>query len=525
MVQQLLHHMDSDPVWAASSNATVSESSTSLNEGQTLTITVNTTNVDDGLVLYWTVDQHTGSINTSDFSAYSGTVTITNGTGTITIDISADVTTEGEEKFAVKLYTEAEYTNNIANTNVITINDTSNTIPTWSVIACLANQFTAISSINEGETCTVRCTTTNVADASVWYWRIESNAGAVTNSSDFNTMSGQVTISEGSGLFSFSVLADTTTESSVEEFAVRIYTDTSYTTQVAASQLVVINDTSQAPVTTVSGQQEWTTAGTHTFTVPTGVYSICVVCVGGGGGGSNVNNYNAGSGGGLGWKNNIAVSPNQQYNIQVGAAGQGNSSGGTDGGDSIFPGGVSGLCRGYGGDGNDGNGSEGGGGRFIGDGGGMGGAWQTYGGGGGAGGYSGNGNSETGGAGGSGAATGLTGGGAGGGGVGIYGEGTSGLNHQGLGTWNVTTYGATMYGGGGGSGGSNGGNGTCPVWTGSGYAGAVTGLSGGGYGGGGGGCNGNGMWGPCQGANGAGGAVRIIWGPNRAFPSTSTSDV
>ena len=526
MTQQLLHHMDSDAVWTSGSSATVTESSTSLNEGQTLTITVNTTNVDDGLVLYWTVDQHTGSINTSDFSAYSGTVTITNGTGTITIDISADVTTEGEEKFAVKLYTEAEYTNNIANTNVITINDTSNTIPTWSVIACLANQFTAISSINEGETCTVRCTTTNVADASVWYWRIESNAGAVTNSSDFNTMSGQVTISEGSGLFSFSVLADTTTESSVEEFAVRIYTDTSYTTQVAASQLVVINDTSQAPVTTVSGQQEWTTAGTHTFTVPTGVYSICVVCVGGGGGGSNVNNYNAGSGGGLGWKNNIAVSPNQQYNIQVGAAGQGNSSGGTDGGDSIFPGGVNGLCRGYGGDGNDGSG-----GTYIGDGGGNGGRYVTYGGGGGAGGYSGNGGggdntgTVTGGAGGGGGATGLTGGGAGGGGVGIYGEGASGLNHQGQGTWNVTTYGATMYGGGGGSGGSNGGNGTAPVWTGSGYAGAVTGLAGGGYGGGGGGCNGNGMWGPCQGANGAGGAVRIIWGPNRSFPSTNTSDV
>ena len=127
-IQPLLHHMDSagDPVWTSSSNATVSESSTSLNEGQTLTITVNTTNVADGLVLYWTVDQHTGSINPSDFSVYSGTVTITNGTGTIaSIGISADVTTEGEEKFAVKFYTEAEYTNNVANTNVITINDTS----------------------------------------------------------------------------------------------------------------------------------------------------------------------------------------------------------------------------------------------------------------------------------------------------------------------------------------------------------------------------------------------------------------
>ena len=517
MVQQLLHHMDSDPVWTSSSSATVTESSTSLNEGQTLTITVNTTNVDDGLVLYWTVDQHTGSINTSDFNANSGTVTITNGTGTITIDISEDATTEGEEKFAVKLYTEAEYTNNIANTNIITINDTSNAIVTYAITPDKT-------SLNEGETLTTTVTTSNVANGTTLYWTLDQHTGSI-NTSDFSsgTWNGSGTISSNQFSFSHTIAADTTTEGE-EKFAIKLYTDSGLTNNVANTSVITVNDTSQAPATTVSGQQAWTTAGTYTFTVPTGVYSICVVCVGGGGGGSNSNNFNAGSGGGLGWKNNIPVSPNQQYNIQVGAAGQGNSSGGTDGGDSIFPGGVSGLCRGYGGDGNDGNGSQGGGGGFIGDGGGNGGAWATYGGGGGAGGYSGDGNSETGGAGGSGAANGLTGGGAGGGGVGIYGEGTSGLNHQGQGSWNVVTYGATMYGGGGGSGGSNGGNGVAPTFN-NGYSGVVAGLAGGGYGGGGGGCNGNGAWGTCQGSNGAGGAVRIIWGPNRAFPSTNTSDV
>lgn len=41
----------------------------------------------------------------------------------------------------------------------------------------------------------------------------------------------------------------------------------------------------------VFGQQAYTTAGTYTFTVPAGVTSICVVCVGGGGGG-----YASGSG-------------------------------------------------------------------------------------------------------------------------------------------------------------------------------------------------------------------------------------
>tara|TARA_Y100001970_G_scaffold41592_1_gene51510 strand:+ start:17041 stop:18606 length:1566 start_codon:yes stop_codon:yes gene_type:complete len=521
MVQQLLHHMDSDPVWTSSSSATVTESSTSLNEGQTLTITVNTTNVDDGLVLYWTVDQHTGSINISDFNAYSGTVTITNSTGTITIDISEDATTEGEEKFAVKLYTEEEYTNNVANTNVITINDTSNTIPTYDFRVTQSGSNTAVTSMNESSNGLLKLDTTNVADPTVFYWEIDTLSSSET--ADFSATTGQITVSGGSGVYAFTVIGDNTTEGN-ESFLFRLYSDSNRTTQVAVTNTITIQDTSTTPVTTVSGQQEWTTAGTHTFTVPSNVYSICVVCVGGGGGGSNGNNFNAGSGGGLGWKNNIAVSPSQQYTITVGAAGQGNSSGGTDGGDSIFPGGVSGLCRGYGGDGNDGSG-----GGYIGDGGGNGGRYVTYGGGGGAGGYSGNGGggdntgTVTGGGGGGGAANGLTGGGAGGGGVGLQGEGTSGQNYQG-GTWNVTTYGATMYGGGGGSGGSNGGNGIAPTFN-NGYSGVVAGLAGGGYGGGGGGCNGNGAWGTCQGSNGAGGAVRIIWGPNRAFPSTNTSDV
>ena len=32
------------------------------------------------------------------------------------------------------------------------------------------------------------------------------------------------------------------------------------------------------------GQQAWTTAGTASWTVPAGVTSVCILCVGGGGG-------------------------------------------------------------------------------------------------------------------------------------------------------------------------------------------------------------------------------------------------
>ena len=38
----------------------------------------------------------------------------------------------------------------------------------------------------------------------------------------------------------------------------------------------------------VGGQQAYTTAGTYTFTVPDGVLSVSVVCVGGGSGGAGL---------------------------------------------------------------------------------------------------------------------------------------------------------------------------------------------------------------------------------------------
>ena len=125
-IQSLLHHMGSGSAeWQGNSTASMTESSTSIDEGQTLTSTITTTNCPDGVVLYWTVDQHTGAINTSDFSAYSGTAVINGNSGSITTNIVADVATEGEEKFAILLFTDSGYSNNIASTNVITINDTS----------------------------------------------------------------------------------------------------------------------------------------------------------------------------------------------------------------------------------------------------------------------------------------------------------------------------------------------------------------------------------------------------------------
>jgi prepilin-type N-terminal cleavage/methylation domain-containing protein len=248
------------------------------------------------------------------------------------------------------------------------------------------------------------------------------------------------------------------------------------------------------------GEQSFTTAGTFSWTAPSGVTSVSVVAVGGGGGGATCWSNGGGGGGGLGWKNNIAVTPGQSYLVVVGAGGSPSCGSGMSGTDSYFI--NTGTVRG-----GSGSGSASGG-AFTGDGGGSGGnggQWSNPGGG--AGGYSGNGGSGvggsgSGGAGGAGYSYSSTYGTGAGGGVGLLGIGTSGAG----GTWNGN---CSLLGGQGGSGGAAGAAGEpCSA--------GPSAITGGAYGGGGGGSGTSYGGGP-----GGGGAVRIIWGVGRSFPSNA----
>ena len=269
----------------------------------------------------------------------------------------------------------------------------------------------------------------------------------------------------------------------------------------------------------VSGQLAYTTAGTYSWTAPAGVTSVSVVAVGGGGGGGYQWSSGGGGGGGLGWKNNISVTPGQTYEVVVGAAGpyQPNAtSSAAAGGNSYF---ISlATVSGYGGGQGGPSATSSGGGRgggYVGDGGGRGGdgayegSWTRAGAG--AGGYSGNG-ADSGSSVGNAAPTGSGAGASGGyysstygvpagGGVGILGRGADGAAR------------GNYYGGGGGSGGANGRGGE-----GSGESGYYN-IYGGDYGGGGGGSGTSYGGGP-----GGKGAVRIIWGAGRSFPTTLTAD-
>ena len=73
----------------------------------------------------------------------------------------------------------------------------------------------------------------------------------------------------------------------------------------------------------LAGEAVFTTPGVYEWTVPAGVTSVSAVAVGGGGsGGVRNNGYAAGgTGGSLGWKNAIPVTPGETVTITVGAGG------------------------------------------------------------------------------------------------------------------------------------------------------------------------------------------------------------
>jgi hypothetical protein len=302
------------------------------------------------------------------------------------------------------------------------------------------------------------------------------------------------------------------------------------------------------------GQKVFTSVGTTTWTVPVGVSTITAICVGGGGGGGGHNSSEGGGGGGgggLSFGSTISVTPGDVLYIRVGSGGTGgisttSFSGGTAGAGStgqssyIKTGSHSGtsLLEAFGGTGGQGgeNGetypSPGVGGTF-------GGTSSTNGGNGGIGGRGGS--SYSGGGGGAGGYTGVGGTGARSSGTNASDRSTSGLGGGGGGGGNsqgslvVSTYSEILNSGGGVGIYGSGANGSGGNYTsgydnrggGGGSSGATGGSSGGLYGGGGGtrpestlGINY-----VRNGGQGGQGAVRIVWGSNRSYPSTNVSNV
>lgn len=286
------------------------------------------------------------------------------------------------------------------------------------------------------------------------------------------------------------------------------------------------------------GEQIYITAGSFTWTVPAGVTSACAVCVGGGGAGDDGNSGDGGGGGGAGgalsYANAFTVVPGASIPVVVGAGGlatNGFNARAPNGGQTSITVGsfILGANGGEGGapyptspgstGGSIANSSVPGGVTTGGGSGGNGGlAYNGGGGGGGAGGYTGAGGAGGGSAPHQGIAPGAgigTGSGGGGGAAG-YGPGSGGTGGASGGTGQSDLTGgggggATIYSSGNPA--TVGGNGNGLSTSGS------KGGNGGWPGGGGGGAFDTGVG---TTSTGGGGAVRIIWGTGRSFPSSAT---
>jgi len=223
---------------------TLSPSTSSINEGSTLTTTVSTTNVATGTTLYWALSG-TG-ITAADFSAgaLNGQVTTgTNGAASFSHTLASDLTTEGTETLKIKLFSDSARTIQVGSTASVSISDTSTTPgPTYTITP-------SATSIDEGSTLTTTVSTTNVTAGTKLYYAL---SGTGIKTADFSAGSLKGSGSTGSdGKFSFShTLASDLTTEGLETLQIQIFSDSARTIQVGSTASVSISDTSTTPGST-----------------------------------------------------------------------------------------------------------------------------------------------------------------------------------------------------------------------------------------------------------------------------------
>ena len=225
----------------------ITPSTTSVNEGSSVTMTVTTTGFGSG-TLFYTIEGTSGTVNSSDFTtALSGSVTITSNSGSFLVTTIADATTEGSEQFIVRLRTGSISGTIVATSSTVTINDTSQSPPPPPAPPPTVSYSITptTSSINEGGSVTMVVTTNNFGSGTLFY-TIEAASGNIFSNDFTSPFNGSVTITNNGGSFTIIASEDAATEGT-ESFRVRLRTGSTSGTIVATSSVVTINDTSQTP--------------------------------------------------------------------------------------------------------------------------------------------------------------------------------------------------------------------------------------------------------------------------------------
>jgi len=254
-------------------SATVGVSTTSVNEGQSVEFTVNTTNVPNGSTLYFSSG---GSAEAADFTdnTLTGSFNVvgtgsSTGIATFTRTLVAEGPgTEGSENFNIVIRNGSTSGAALTTTPSITINDI---VPSYNVTPSTTN-------VAEGDSVTFTINTTNVGDGTTLYWRLVQYGSndpvstqygftTVVNGSDFepSQSSGNFNISNNVGIVTLTPELDYRTEN--EGFSISIRTGSTSGSITTTSSVVTITDTFPSNVSITPSSTTVDENGSVTFTV------------------------------------------------------------------------------------------------------------------------------------------------------------------------------------------------------------------------------------------------------------------
>jgi len=238
-------------------SATVGVSTISVNEGQSVEFTVNTTNVPNGSTLYFSSG---GSAEAADFTdnTLTGSFNVvgtgsSTGIATFTRTLVAEGPgTEGSENFNIVIRNGSTSGAALTTTPSITINDI---VPSYNVAP-------SVSTVAEGDSVTFTINTTNVGDGTTLYWREQGSASA----SDFvEGHTGNFLINNNVGIVTITTELDWKNES--ENIILSIRTGSTNGTITTTSSAVTITDTAPSNVTVVPSATTINEGESVTFTI------------------------------------------------------------------------------------------------------------------------------------------------------------------------------------------------------------------------------------------------------------------
>ena len=237
----------------------LTQTTTSINEGGSVGFTVATTNVADSTNLYYNLS---GTATADDFvgGTLAGSFTINNNSGTFVVISAGDAITDDNETFTAYVRTGSTSGPIVATSSQVTIGDVAQTV----------SIAPSVTTVDEGQQIQFVITSTGYSPTSTFYYDI---VGATTVAGDFtdNTLTGS--FSTTNNVYSLVKLITTDNISDDgETFVVNIRTGSNSGTIVATSPTITVNDVAQSIVITqdktdVNEGQDDAANRTITFTV------------------------------------------------------------------------------------------------------------------------------------------------------------------------------------------------------------------------------------------------------------------